>query len=111
MRYRKTLLLAVTFIAALIVILLLINKGKSTEINDFNFYVSKYAPQSLGYFRCTTEGIVEGNLCDTCEKYYQEAVAKIGTGSGAEGDPTYSQVVNYVKSQDLNCVNHSQGGN
>ncbi len=103
----KIIVLAIVILAALLVtIILLFNRSKNSNIK-YDFYISKYAPQSVAYFDCKTNGMVDGGICAICEQHYIDAY----NNTAELNLSTDELVLNYVKSQSLDCVNSQQGGN
>ena len=56
----KKIYITALVIVLIIITILLVNSSKKTEVD---FYVSKYSPNSLAFFVCKSEGIVEDNKC------------------------------------------------
>jgi hypothetical protein len=104
----KMLILALVILTALtITSFLLIYRGKSNNLENIDFYVSKFAPQSLAYFDCKTKGMTENSLCAQCEQLFNDTFSKQKELSLNDTQ----QVIAYVKNLNNSCVNLKQGGN
>lgn len=105
MKNGKIILLIVVILAALVTIVLLISNSNNQEQKDF--YISKYSPNSLAYFNCKAEGMIEDNLCGKCEQIFVDA-DESREEHGIEND---ADLVEYVRSLNKDCVNLTAGGN
>jgi len=97
-------------IAALVGIVLaiiIINIYNSNKNSSDDFYISMYAPNSMAYFICRSEGLKEGNKCSKCEELFKNTDSK----KAEYKISTERELIEYVKSQDMDCVNSEQGGN
>lgn len=83
----------------------MVTARQGTQQGDY--YVSKYAPLSLAYFDCRGEGAVSGSTCAKCEQIYADAE----NDTKAHNIVTDADLITYVKAQNLDCVNHVEGGN
>jgi len=103
----KYLVLALVILGLAFIALLFFNSGGNGIKVQADYYVSKYAPNSLAYFNCKAEGYQTGNKCATCEDLFKQTFDK-KTELNLKDDQA---VIAYVKGQNLDCVNKSQGGN
>jgi hypothetical protein len=100
----KKIYITALVIVLIIITILLVNSNKKTEID---FYVSKYSPNSLAFFVCKSEGIVEGNKCKICEDIFRE----IDNKRSELEIKSDLQLIEKVKEKNADCVNKAQGGN
>lgn len=105
MKNSKIIIIVIVILAALIVTLVVANGSKNTT--NVDFYISKYSPNSLAYFNCKAEGMKADNLCGRCENIF-EAADKNRASHSINND---ADLVEYVRSQNKDCINLTAGGN
>jgi agmatine/peptidylarginine deiminase len=103
---KKPVIIAALVIVAILV-LIIANSKKNITNSYTDIMVNQYAPNSIAYFICKSEGNKEDNACGKCEKLYQETTLK-----KVELKITNDlELIAYVMSQNKDCVNQAQGGN
>lgn len=111
MKYRsrssKYIILAVVLVVFVLAIPILFNLNGNHGNEQSDYYVSKYSPNSLAYFNCKLEGYQAGNRCAICEDLFRETF-KNKIELNLKDDQA---VIDYVKNQNVECVNKVQGGN
>jgi predicted RND superfamily exporter protein len=100
----KKIYITALVIVLFLVVFLLANNNKKTEVD---FYVSKFAPNSLAYFVCRSEGMQEGNKCKVCEDIFKDTDSK----RKELNIETDIQLIEKVKEINADCVSKAQGGN
>ena len=101
---KKYSIIAALVIVALIIIISFVIRKPG---NEPDFLITKYAPNSLAFFICRSEGVKDGNTCSICENLYQAAYDR-----REELKITNDlDLINYIKSQDKDCVSNVLGGN
>jgi hypothetical protein len=100
---KKIYITALVIVILVVIILLSSNKPKT----ETDFFVSKYSPNSMAFFVCKAEGMVDGNKCKVCEGIFKDIDSK-RQELKIEND---LQFIAKVKEQNADCVNKVQGGN
>ena len=97
----------IALITALVIVAVLVVLNIKKSGTETTSYTEKFAPNSVAYFVCKSDGVKEGNICSKCEALFRDSDSKRKDLSITSDEG----LIKYVGTQNKDCVNKLQGGN